>query len=401
MMKHRVLALVSLPCSVAFAGIIAAACVGDATTTGTDLDGGADATATGQSDGGGGASDGGSTTNDSGGSATCTPGCSTQTTLTACFTDGGSSTTNCAFDCTADGGAHCLALVASPPVLPADLALAGLSAVNITADGFLSTDTGTIDGVRGANPTPMTPDTQQGVRLHVHNGVGIYSMKTLTIAQGVTLKLRGTLPVALVADTIDVKGVIDLRGYDATGVLCIGNVAGPGGFIGGPGTTAGGGPGGGAASGNNNSGGGGANGADGGNGGAAMGQTNYALGGPSVPFQLPIVGGSGGGSCTGNQTKGGGGGGAVQLVGVTEVKIGNAGSTGGLNAGGCGGSSGAFGSAGGGGGSGGTILIECRRSRSTTRASSRRTAAAAAPATRPRKRPTVCSAISEPQVRRA
>lgn len=336
------------------AGLVAA-CVGDSTVNPTDV-GDEGGTSGGGTDGGGPGSGKDGAAPGDGGSASCKPGCADPQTLLTCFTDGGSAMTTCAFDCTSDGGDHCRAFVPSEPILANDTVLTGLADVTV-GNAFMSSDDGTLDNVRGANATPGVPDTQQGVRFHVRNNVGIYTMKSLTVPAGVTLKLRGTAAIAIVADKIDIQGVIDARGFAVDGTLCKANVAGPGGYPGGNGAGAGAGPGGGAASTNaSGGGGGGAFGADAGNGGSAG--AGIALGGHSQPFAIPIVGGSGGGSCTGQSSPGGGGGGAVHLVGLTEVKIGTSNADAGVNAGGCGGKGNDFAAGGAGGGSGGAILIE-------------------------------------------
>jgi hypothetical protein len=303
--------------------------------------------------GGGGANDGGTTS--------CASSCTSPTMLSACFPDGSAAKIACPFDCTADGGAHCTAFVPTPPVTAADTDFTGLADVVLSSDGFLQTDNGSLDNVRAASPDAGANDTQQGVRYHVAGGVGIFTMKSLTVQVGVTLKVRGSLPAAIVADTITVKGVIDLRGYDGTGNLCTTTVAGPGGFPGGYGAKeAGAGPGGGQPAVGSGDAGGGGGGGYGGVGGAS-GATG-PVGGPSYPFGMPLVGGSGGGSGTTsgtfNPSYGGGGGGAIQIVGVTSVTIGNVASVAGVNAGGCGGKSSGFGNLGAGGGAGGTIFIE-------------------------------------------
>ncbi|MEO6877048.1 MAG: hypothetical protein ABI205_01120, partial [Gemmatimonadaceae bacterium] len=288
-------------------------------------------------------------------------------TLGAC---GSTDTQACTFGCATAGGAHCGVMQPSLPVTAADLATAGVADLDVKSDGFVDTDTGAIDGVRAANGSPGTREQKSGITYQLVGNVGVFVVKSLKIETGATLKLRGTAAAAIVAtQTMTIVGVIDARGYDSSGTLCAGNVAGPGGSPGalgidsGNGTARGAGGGKGVAGFTSGSvagpGGGGYGGAGGGGGGYLAG------GGAIVPFPGPIAGGFGGGA-SGTEgppqgsagEPGGGGGGAVQLVAGVSIAIGGGANPGGLNAGGCGGKGATMGQAGSGAGSGGTILVQ-------------------------------------------
>lgn len=341
--------------------IASAACVGD------DPVGSAPAT-----DGGGPGTGGdGSTTGDGGGPDGCTPGtktCADGTTLATC---GQTATETCALECSTTGGAHCTVLQPNVPVTAADLATADVVPVTISADAVVDTATGSIEGLRPANADPSTQEMKSGIAFRLVGNVGVFIVKSFKVSTGVTLKLRGPAAFALVAaETIEIVGVVDARGYDVNGVLCgvpgsgtdTAHVAGPGGSPGGikGGSTNGVAPG--AGGGKGVSGftagategpGGGGFGGTGGNGGG------YAnSGGAIVAMPSPIAGGFGGGASSLNGGSGGGGGGAVQLVAGATITIGGGPNPGGINAGGCGGTGGAFGEAGSGGGSGGAILLQ-------------------------------------------
>ncbi len=364
-MSTRNLVIGAFGAAAALVGLLVA-CVGDATDAGGGLTddgggGGGGEGGLGTTDGGGGGG------GNEGGTGACAPACTDTTTLAACQPDGAAASAPCPYDCTNDGGAHCLAFTADAPVSAADLAeTAMLGALTFTATGFVSTDDGSIDGVRTAN-AGAAHQVISGVGFHVTNKVGIFTAKTVTINVGATMKVRGQNALAIVADTIVLQGVIDARAWGANGTLCVSGAAGPGGFTGGQGGLSGNGPGGGApgstiAIGQN-----GAGGAGGGGYGATGGSGNYvgaganqfgAEGGASYPLLAPVTGGSGGGSNQIDSVTGGGGGGAVQLVAITSITVGDGTNTGGINVGGCHGSSGSTNGAGAGGGSGGTALLE-------------------------------------------
>lgn len=324
-----------------------AACVGDDPAVVTPSGNEDDASSTSDAPGG----------DDSG---TCAVGCADPSTLARC--DG--TTETCRFGCNEMGGAHCAVIHPSGLVLPEDLATTGVGAVSIAANTRFVTDTGVIDGVRGANVDPLKMEVIDGIgfRLAIDgpHRVGIWTFESLEIPEGVTIRFTETNPVALVAQkTIAIVGVVDARGYDLAGTLCADAVAGPGGFRGGvmaPGL----GPGGGLvpstdAAGRSGAGHGGVGGA-----GGPVGANPGADGGVAygTPTLIPLVGGSGGAGSSQLTGPGGGGGGAIQIVAGEKISIGGGATTGGINAGGCHGKSTVFNAPGGAGGSGGSILVE-------------------------------------------
>lgn len=349
-----------------------AACVGDdpGTSSPTNGDGGP-----GPGPGPGGAD--GSTPGDDGGQPQCTPGAKTCVDGTTLSTCGDPAPIKCALECVTTGEPHCTEIQPALPVVTADLTKPNVTALVITADGFVDTATGAIDNVRAPNVDPATEETKSGIGFRRVGNVGVFTVKSFRVESGATLKLRGAAAFAIAAaERIEIIGVVDARGYDAAGVLCgtpnttIGSdtshVAGPGGSPGGQrngasnGLAPGAGGGKGVAaftSGATAGPGGGGFGGAGGNGG------NYAAsGGAVVPFPGPIAGGFGGGASGGaggaNGANGGGGGGAVQLVAGISIEIGGGANPGGVNAGGCGGTSAGMGETGSAGGSGGAILLQ-------------------------------------------
>ncbi len=321
--------------------------------------------------------DGSTSTNpDGGGPNGCTPGtktCIDGTTLGTCGQPGAET---CPLDCSTVGGAHCTVIQPNLPVTTADLAKPGVVALTISADAFVDTDTGAIEGIRPPNVDPGTDEIKSGIGFRLVGKVGVFTVKSLKVSTGATLKLRGAAAFALAAaETIEVVGIVDARGYDTAGVLCgtpnttlasdTSHVAGPGGSPGAlrdganNGTASGAGGGRGVAgftSGTAGAGGGGFGGAGG------TGGDYPNSGGAVVPMPSPIAGGFGGGASGGsggaNGANGGGGGGAVQLVAGMSIAIGGGPNVGGINAGGCGGTGAAFGQTGSGGGSGGAILLQ-------------------------------------------
>jgi hypothetical protein len=291
--------------------------------------------------------------------------CTDPSTLTTC----GGPPQACAFGCTSTGGAHCAIIYPTAPVAPSDLTLAGLADTTISQNAEFFTDTGAIENVRAANGNPLMAEVSSGIGFHIASDsaghkIGVWSFKSLTIPSGVTIRFNSAFPAALVAsNTITIVGVVDARGYDATGTLCGGNAAGPGGGLGGVTGGNGQGPGAGLAPMPNNTYSGGASGGSYGGVGGAGGHGATAATRPGanpgstygVPSLSPLLGGSGGG---GAGAAGGGGGGAIQLVAGQKVIIGGGANPGGVNAGGCNGHGAAFGSAGSAGGSGGAILVE-------------------------------------------
>jgi hypothetical protein len=293
-------------------------------------------------------------------------GCSDPMTLLSCTSDGMStSTATCAYSCVTTPTPHCTNFYPSGAVTPDDFNVPNTKAISITNNGAIDGDNGTIDNVRAASADPTKPSLVGGVSYRIVNGVAVFDFGALTIPAGVTLKLTGSHPIALVSTgVLSVVGVIDARGYSGA-ALCSGGVAGPGGSIGSTKGDAGTGDGAGmgaghlgTASGMFGSGGGGAGyGATGGRGanivGFAGGTAGVVWGNATL---VPLVGGSSGAGTVGGGF-GGGGGGAVQLVSAAEVDIGGGSALGGVNVGGCGGVGG-FTQGGSGGGSGGAILVE-------------------------------------------
>jgi len=260
--------------------------------------------------------------------------------------------TMCGWGCVATPGPHCGSFApTSNGVEPTDLVeQPGLG--DVTIDGSLTTDTGSIAGTTTRSGTGVS----NGVGFRIHNNVAIFTAKSFHIG---TLTIGGSIPVAFVATT----GDITLTGVtDATGTCSTLGAAGPGGFAGATGKGANGdadattNKGGGAGAAVATSGGGGAgHGGTGGAGTAAVGGMPY---GDDAISTLSGGAGGGAGNGGGNYGRGGGGGGAVQLVTASSIIVEPAG---GINAGGCGGDFG-LGNAdsGGGGGAGGTLLLEAR-----------------------------------------
>ncbi len=298
-----------------------------------------------------------------------------------------------------------------------DAQAADAAPIDFTATVF-DVDNGTVtyaeSTIRGPTTSPMgVLDVKGGIGYRVINAnpdggspdyLAIFSFQSLTVPQGATLKLVGSLyPVALVSTTtMQIDGVIDIRPMDPVSLtVCAsapssnnitppvtlqaaGPVA-PGGYAGGAGgynnhyglspSMAGSGPG-------NTPGGApgdpnafpptpGAGGGHAGYGGAAGAGPDASLvpGGPKYD-QLPLDaqnfhGGAGGGGGIGALFAyggpGGAGGGALRLVAGQTISIGGGTAPGGVDASGCSGGFGLQGagtSAPGGGGAGGAIVVE-------------------------------------------
>ncbi|HTL34156.1 MAG TPA: hypothetical protein VL326_13595 [Kofleriaceae bacterium] len=254
----------------------------------------------------------------------------------------------CNWGCKTTPTPHCAQIkpagnggVAANGVMPTDVdATAGLLDVTLTG-GTVTIDgnTGTFVPGRGAGTGIIS-----GIDFQSRGPISMFRFKSLTIAAGVTVRVTGSHPVALVADgTVTIHGIIDARGMN--------EMPGPGGYAGGT-SSAQDGMGPGAGQGKAPTAGGGAgHGARGGFGGNGGGPGGVMYG--DAPM-TQLRGGSGGGSGYLTGGKGGGGGGAIQVVSNTSIVI-NTG--GGINAGGQGGSSASSGE-GGGGGAGGAILLE-------------------------------------------
>ena len=247
---------------------------------------------------------------------------------------------------------------------------------------LINSDTGAISNgtttIRAANGVFTTREVNNMIAFHTSaasGGVGIFSFRTLSIPAGATLKVVGTLPIALVSTThLNVDGVILAQAMDINGNLCVFPADSAGGGAGGaagitpePDTTngkPGGGLGGGAGGfamaqgGPSSPAGGGGHAAAGGVSGSAVAGGTGVAGGKAydTPNLSPYHGGSGGGGGGAAGANGGSGGGAVHLVAAQYITIGSASTAGGVNAGGCGGQT--TGQTAGGGGSGGAILLE-------------------------------------------
>ena len=315
------------------------------------------------------------------GSVPCTVAdnaCVDANTLASCRSDGtGLDSIACAAGCSTTGSPHCRLIVPTAPVTTTDSNVAGTAAVNVASGEVrFNSDNGLIAGAitRPANTNLGAVEVHAGIAFHVAGGVGIFAFGPLTVAPGATLKIYGTIPVALVSSgDVLVAGIVDARPFDATGALCAGTVGGPGGGQGGaPGTVVSGmpssgspgtgmGPGGGSTG--VTQGGPGGGGGGGHFAGGATGADGCHLNSPAssggtggITYGPGLQGGSGGGGAGAFAgVAGGGGGGAVQLTATGIVTIGDGTDIEGINAGGCGG---VGGTAAGGGGSGGSILVE-------------------------------------------
>ena len=320
----------------------------------------------------------------------CTAGATScnGSTLVTCPDGTAQLMTTCALGCSTTGGAHCEVMYPRAPVTRADFDTTGLTPINITAGGGISTDNGLIGAAntpfRHANTDANTYEVHDGIGFHAvtipgqATKLGIYTFKSLTLAQGQTLTAYGTNGLALVsAGDATIDGIVD--------VTCAGNVflAGLGGaanakpYLSGPGGGNGGQPGNnndGVSIGNNGGGSGATNSHQGGGGGGAFADVggdggaeggNKGGGGGKAygdAMLTTLLGGSGGGAggqggLVGSQPYGGGGGGVAMLVVQGTLTLGSGTAVGGVNTGGCGGIA-ALGVGGGGGGAGGTILIQ-------------------------------------------
>jgi hypothetical protein len=311
------------------------------------------------------------------GTVPCSTSCADSQTLNGCDSSGAAVTTTCQLGCNSSGSAaaHCNQFYPSGAVGVSDLNVNGAMPISITGTVSLNSSTGAIDGIRGATPDPTTVNVTGGVGYRQSNGVGVFEVDSLSISQGATLIVKGSLPAAIVArNTITIGGIIDARGYGSNGNLCSVGAFGPGGAAGGnpnltqpPAVASGASPGanngGGKAVSGGPGGGGGGFGGIGGVGGNAYSLTGGLGGSTYGNAELnPLIGGSGGASAACDY--GGGGGGALQLVAGQSITVGGgaaASSVGGVNAGGCGGiynSNGCYNVGFAGGGSGGAILVE-------------------------------------------
>jgi len=252
-----------------------------------------------------------------------------------------------------------------PSNVSAELVAKGTAEVNTNGivSAAINTDTGEITSLRAAGTGLVSGIYYEQVAQTGGVGLGVFSMKKLTVAAGTMVRAKGSRSlVLLVPGAVVIAGTINVTGD--------GGDAGPGGGAGGIGGQKGGGscPG---LTGTGDTymdycssgGGGGGHGGIGADGGdsACFGAHAYSGGkggGTCGNASLsPLVGGSGGAggtkvSALSYPGPGGGGGGAIQISSGLSISV-----SGGINAGGGGG--GESRSAGGaGGGAGGAILLE-------------------------------------------
>lgn len=239
--------------------------------------------------------------------------------------------------------------------IPPSLRTAGggdLVLATARGDARVHTDTGEVFRADG-RPVVSAGFRYQRVTQPGGPPLGVFSLRGLTIEEGVTLKASGTAALVLAASgVVSIDGAIDARGGSDSPEM-----AGPGGYAGDDGGQGGGGPGGGGSHARIDIGGGGAGHFLGGGAGGDRGSSGGGSGGDAYGTAdlIPLRGGSGGGAGGGSGGgEGGGGGGAVQIS-AARIAVGPAG---GIHCGGGGGRGGGSDSGGGGGGSGGAILLE-------------------------------------------
>lgn len=229
--------------------------------------------------------------------------------------------------------------------LAADQAFPGTVNVIVSSDTVLNLDTG----------TPLPAGAGLTIVPQVGGGPDVVVLRAsrFDVRPGVTLVVRGSRPLIVIATSMDIGGVIDVSASFET--------PGPGGALGGQGDGRGGD---GVTQAPNSGGGGGAGfGTAGARGGDDISTADTRGGDGGAPYGDPslavLAGGSGGGAaepeCTGTLL-GGGGGGALQLSASASIRI-----SGGIDAGGGGGRAGrlcSVGESGRGGGSGGAVYLQ-------------------------------------------
>jgi hypothetical protein len=298
--------------------------------------------------------------------------------LQLCKSNGDLITVNCEFGCNDQVTPNtCLNFVPSNDLDLSILLNQDLETTTFDLNASFNTDNGEIlvdDLPFRAAGEGM--DLATGIHFEIHEmadetQAGTFSFNILKIKEGAVVDVYGSKSIIIRANSLFLKGIIDLS---ASSHKCEANnnrCAGPGGFSGGPANTAGNGPGkgyrgekswgigdetGGGGAGYLSAGGSGG-GSDGGEGGNVYGND----------FCEPLTGGSGGGggghiNGAGNtdtsQGRGGGGGGAVQITIKNYLEIGNAtGDPCGINANAAGGSGNDHYLNSGGGGSMGRIIV--------------------------------------------
>ncbi len=314
-------------------------------------------------------------------------------TLVTCPDGTAQNMTTCALGCSTTSGPHCEVLYPRAPVTRTDFDTTNLTAIEFAGTGTngIGTDTGLIGTVaaplRHANTDPNTYEVHDGIGFHVvaiagqTTKLGIYTFKSLTVPQGMTLEAYGTSGLAIVsAQDASIIGGVDVTCAANVFLSGVVNPAATKSYLSGPGGGNGGQPGasnsgvsivaGGGGTGADNThqagGGGGAFGDAGGAGGAEGGGSGGNPGGIGGAMygdamQTMLLGGSSGGA--GGEggvmlgSFGGGGGGVALIVVQGTLTIGGGTALGGVNAGGCGGTS-STGVGGGGGGAGGAIFLQ-------------------------------------------
>jgi hypothetical protein len=277
-----------------------------------------------------------------------------------CSGGGSAAVTACSFTCLDTGGpVRCAQFLPyGGAVTPADLL--GSDAVDyLTLSGKIDSNNGKINNV------DFTGDFRKVTLPATNTEVAVMVFKNLVITGDLTFLPSNTSTmkpaIAFVATgNITIDATVDARPM----ANCVGQPAGPGGFIGGArnADAAGLGAGAGGGGANDTGGGGGAYGGAGGTG--ASGGTPSAGGTPFPPSNAELIaalvggGGGGGGGDANGGGLGGAGGGAIQFVAGGSITVT---ANGAINVGGCGGTNGGTGGggdSGGGGGAGGAILLE-------------------------------------------
>ncbi|MGM0597042.1 MAG: hypothetical protein ACQES9_08400 [Myxococcota bacterium] len=306
--------------------------------------------------------------------------------LQLCTTDGNLITVNCEFGCNDQVTPNaCLDFIPSNNIDLNILLNQDLETTTFDLNASFNTDNGEIimDGTpfreAGEGMDPIT-----GIHFEIHDmadetQAGVFSFNILTVNEGAIVDVYGSKSIIIRANSLFLKGIIDVS---ASNHKCNNNnnrCAGPGGFSGGSANSAGNGPGKGYrgeqswGSGDETGGGGAGYLTTGGSGGGSDGGDGGNIYGNDLCE--PLTGGSGGGggghvntlgNTDTNQGRGGGGGGAIQVTIKDYLEMGN--STVdpcGINANAAGGSGNDFtyNSGGGGGGAGGAVILESPRIR--------------------------------------
>ncbi|MBN2722915.1 MAG: hypothetical protein JXR95_02465 [Deltaproteobacteria bacterium] len=301
-------------------------------------------------------------------------------TLQFCNSSGEFDTSVCEFGCdhtlTPNG---CLDFIPSNGLDKTILSTSGLLPFEISATAVFNSSTGeiTVDGVQLRAPGEGM-DLENGIIYSQHamsdgRAAGVFAFTSFTVQPTGIVRVIGDIPVIFLAESIYIRGILDvsanIQNCEAANRRC----PGPGGFGGGSTNSDGQGPGAGKKGiedwwDEDETGGGGAGfNCEGASGGGGTGGAAGSIYGNEM--NEPLVGGSGGGGGghyeLGNENNGqglgGGGAGAVQLTALSVVSVGNSvGTPCGIKASGAGGggNDSYANSGGGGGGSGGAVIIE-------------------------------------------